>query len=145
MLTIEETIEIPLPPHAVYDYVADSRNAKNFMVGFDRFEPLGSPVAELGARIDATGRLLGVSVHSVFEIVELKPGALIRTRSIEGPAGEALWRFQPNGTGALVKLSMGLESPGRLGAIIQRLVEGAVRQNLRQSLAKLKDALAGDS
>ena len=137
MLTIEERIEIQRPPEAVYEFVADYRNAQKFLVAFDRFEAVDAPTASLGGRIRASGRVLGVRVDSVFEVIELERGKLIRTRSIQGPAGESSWRFEPRGSGTKVTLSMGLDSGVGLGGVIQRMVTDTIRGTIRESLVRL--------
>jgi len=137
MLTIEESIEISRPPQTVYEFVADYRNAQKFLAGFDSFEALDAPTASLGGRIRATGSILGVRVDSVFEVIELEPNKLIRTRSVQGPAGESSWRFEQVGSGTRVTLSMGLESTSGLGGVIQRMVTSTIRDTVRESLSRL--------
>lgn len=134
MLTIEESIEIPRSPQAVYEFVSDYRNAPKFMAGFDSFEVLDAPTASPGSRIRASGSILGMRVDSVLEVIEIEPNRLIRIRSLHGPSGESSWRFEQLGLGTKVTLSMVLEGTG---GIIQRMVTSMIRDTVRESLARL--------
>ena len=141
MLTIEESVEISRPPQTVYEFVADYRNAQRILAGFESFEALDTPTASLGARIRATARIFGVRLDTVFEVVELEPGRIIRTRSIEGPPGESTWRFEQSGAGSTVTLSMSVDTIGGLGGAIQQMVAGTIRDTIRKSLGRLSREL----
>ncbi len=103
MATIRKSIEIGAPIAEVFGYVADPANALSWMVGFDEFVPVGSPTAGKGARVRASGRVLGIRVTSYLEIVEFVENDRIVSVTTEGPVRSvSVWAFAPSPGGTLV-------------------------------------------
>jgi hypothetical protein len=67
---VEKSIEIQAPVAEVFAYVADYRHALDWMAGFTEFTPLTDQSAGLGARVRASGRLIGFTISTDLEIVE---------------------------------------------------------------------------
>lgn len=141
MPAVTGRVFIAAPPEQVFDYVADYRNALRFMHNFEEFRPIGALAAGPGARARAKGRLLGLAVHTTFEIVAYeRPGRLV-SRSYDGVRGTAVWEFAPQGEGTAVTFSSTYELPRLIRGPLRRAAERAVMQNAGQTLEKLKRAL----
>lgn len=119
MLRIHETIEIEAPVESVFEFVADFRNALQWMHGFHEFKPLTRQSSGKGAKVRAAGRLTGVPVVTELEIVEFIPNRRLVSVSNSGLRSTSTWLFEPIARGTRVSFVADYEIPrGVIGRVL---------------------------
>ena len=142
MARVRRSIEIAAPPSVVFHYVADHRNALSWMVGFSEFAAVGEQTLGQGAKVRASGRLVGVPVSTILEIVEFVENDRLVSTS-DGPVrSRTTWAFAPTAAGTLVTFSgeyriHGLPVP----AFGEHLLAHEVAAHTTLSLRRLKRVL----
>jgi uncharacterized membrane protein len=133
-------IEIAAPLEQVFDYVADSSNALNWMHNFTRFEPIGQRTSGLGARALAEGRILGSPFRTELEITEFIKNRRLTSRSNGGVRSISHWLFEPTLSGTEVCFVAAYHFPGVLlvAGPLRHLVERELELNTERSLRNLK-------
>lgn len=141
MAEIVKSIDIEAPVEVVFEYVANARNALNYMPNFTKFEPVGQPERGLGAKVEAAGHFLGMHFSTELEIVEFEENQKLVSRSTKGVKSTSTWQFKPlpNG-GTEVTFVSDYQLPGRkLGWLLDKmLMEKDVEKNTVQTLVNLK-------
>lgn len=119
MLRIRESIEVGAPVETVFEFVADFRNALQWMHGFHRFEPLTKQTSGKGAKVRAAGRLGGFPVATELEIVEFVPNRRLVSVSDSGLRSNSAWLFEPIAQGTRVSFVASYEVPrGIIGRVL---------------------------
>jgi uncharacterized membrane protein len=105
MAQVEKSIEIRAPLPDVFAYVADYRNALDWMVGFTEFRALNQRTFGLGAKVRASGRVVGFLVTTDLEIVDFVENERFTSES-KGPVrSRTTWSFRSVPGGTLVTFS----------------------------------------
>lgn len=105
MAHVEKSIEIRAPLPEVFSYVADYKHALEWMVGFSEFRALNQRTFGLGARVRASGRVVGFIVTTDLEIVEFVENDHFSSDSIGPVRSRTTWSFRPAPGGTLVTFS----------------------------------------
>jgi len=105
MAQVEKSIEIRAPLPDVFAYVADYRHALEWMVGFSEFRALSQRTLGLGARVQASGRVVGFTVTTYFEIVAFVENDHFTSESTGPVRSRTTWSFRPSPGGTLVTFS----------------------------------------
>jgi uncharacterized membrane protein len=143
---VRKSIEINAPLEDVFAYVADYRNAKDFLEGFTEFQAVTGQFSGLGARARASGKFWGVPVSTVLEISEFEENQCLVSRSVAGIRSSSAWGFQTTKKGVKVTFTAEYSVPGlMIGHLMERLIEKDVEANTRQSLINLKRIMERDS
>jgi uncharacterized membrane protein len=146
MARIVKAIDIAAPVEMVFDFVSNARNGLKYMANFTRFEPLGQPERGLGARVHASGDLLGVHYETQLEIIKFEPSKALVSRSTQGIKSHSIWQFLPlpDGGTEVTFVSDYVLPGGGLGRVLDRLViEKSVEKNTIQTLINLKKVIEG--
>lgn len=146
MAEIIKCIDIDAPVEVVFDYVANPRNALNFMPNFTKFQPCGLPERGLGAKVEAAGSFLGMNFKTELEIVEFEQNKKLVSRSTQGVKSTSVWQFKPRPEGGTeVTFVSDYTLPGsKLGWLLDKmLMEKDVEKNTVQTLVNLKKVLEG--
>lgn len=138
MATIQDRIEIAAPVEAVFDFVADYRNALEWMAGFERFHPVGSVTRGIGAAVRASGRVMGMPVETTLRIVEFEENERIVSVSETPVSSRSVWRFSPTATGTLVEFVGEYDFPGANVPFIANRVVQELKAMTRQTLENLR-------
>jgi uncharacterized membrane protein len=137
---IYESIEIAAPIEAVFEFVADFKNALRWMYGFNHFEPLTKQSKGKGARVKAAGKLSGIPVTTELEITEFKPNQKLVSASTSGLKSVSAWLFEPTEKGTRVSFVGYYEPPhGALGGILSNVwLRRELAEHTWKSLKTLK-------
>ena len=124
---------IESPPQAVFEFLADHRNAPRTLEGITRWEPLGSQTQGLGARFDVEMKALGMPIATTLVLDVWNPPRQLGWRSESGPISQrGVWTLTPRPSGTEVELRIHYDAPARglfagaLEAMIKRRLEGAL-------------------
>lgn len=146
MSEIIKSIDIDAPIDVVFNYVANPRNGLSFMVNFTKFEPLGEQERGLGAKVEASGVLKGISYNTVLEITEFEENSKIVSRSTVGVKSVTIWSFKarPEG-GTEVTFTSDYTVPGsKLGLLVDKmLLKKDIEASTVQTLVNLKKVIEG--
>lgn len=129
-------------PEAVFEFLADHRNATRVLDGVTRWEPLGARVQGVGARFDVEMRALAVPVAARLVLDVWDPPWAIGWSSESGPIpqrGDWTLRAAPGGTEVELKISY--QPPGRAAGLVAAALEGTVRRRLESALAAIDGRL----
>jgi len=139
MDTISFSIEIRAPVEKAFGYVADWRNAPNYVAHLESLCPTGSIRYGLGARLRGETRVLGLRLVSESEVVEFVHPRRIVARSVSGFTNTGTWIFEsrPNGTYVTAVVEYNLQEIP-LGRLMAPLVRGYLREGVKRSLENLK-------
>jgi uncharacterized protein YndB with AHSA1/START domain len=119
MHEVRQSIEIAAPVTTVFDFVADFRNALEWMYGFNRFEPITAVSTGQGARVKASGRIAGMPMTTELEITQFIPNHKLVSVSRSGFKSLSAWVFEPVDLGTKITFIGYYELPlGRLGAFV---------------------------
>ena len=105
MAHVEKSIEIRAPLSEVFAYVADYRHALEWMAGFTEFRALNQRTFGLGARVRASGRVVGFMVTTDLEIVDFVENDHFTSHSMGPIRSRTTWSFRPTPDGTLVAYS----------------------------------------
>ncbi len=123
------------PVGVSFAYLADYRNATNWMFGLSAFTPSGECDYGLGSVFDATFHIAPVKLHSRIEVTGWDDDALIEFESIKGFRNTSSWRFIDNGDGRTrIQVVFSYELPGGIaGKVMGRAFEPIVALSVRHS------------
>ncbi len=144
MAQITKSIEILAPVEKVFDFVANPHNTVKYSPQFQKFEPVGPKERGLGARVEASGIIMGMSINTTLEIVEFVENRKFVSRSINGVKSVSIWEFKPLQNGATeVTFTSDYKLPGsKLGWLLDKMViEKDVEKTTVESLVNLKKLL----
>lgn len=132
MKTLSLSRDMPFPPHAVYDVIADIERYPDFMPGFKATAVLGrdGDVLRVSQTVGAGGLTRTFQSRATF-----LPPQRIDIASHEAPFRELrqLWRFEPLADGRRTRVR--LEARYRMadpiaGAVFSRVFPGLLRSGL---------------
>ena len=142
MPRVERSATIAVPPERAFGFVADAGNALRWMHNFSRFEPERPGAYGLGARVNATGLVMGFPVATTLEIVEFDPPTRLASRTTGRLKSYSVWDFAPVDGGTRVTFTGEYDVPGGLLRVIGGpLVQRELETNAEISLRNLKAAL----
>src|SRR5438552_15638207 len=95
MPRVERSATIAVSPEDAFDFVADPANALRWMHNFSRFEPEDPTRRGVGARVTATGSVMGVPITTTLEIVELDRPRRLVSRTTGRLKSQSAWEFAP--------------------------------------------------
>src|SRR5436309_2119522 len=144
-MRVEQSITIDAGIDRVWEVVYALPNYKKWMAGLVRWEPDARKRKGLGARYNMRLKVGSVAVGSLIEIVECDPPCDLAWTSVTGLDQRGRWRLRElQGEGTQVTLRLSYQSPGGVLALVtDRVSSRLVRQNLRQSLERLKRDVEG--
>jgi uncharacterized membrane protein len=132
--------EVNAPVDRIFGFVDDHRNTTRYMKGLTRWSPTSDVVHGKGAEFEVVMKAGPASLRSVVRITGWTENRTIAWRAIEGFAQSGRWAFSPRGDQTTVTLDMEYEFGGGIaGRMLGRAAEPAVRHNLEQSVAALKE------
>jgi uncharacterized membrane protein len=95
MAEITKSIEIDLPVDVIFDYVTNPHNTVKYSPQFTKFEPLTEQIRGLGARVQASGNFMGITIKTTLEITEFEQNRRFVSTSTEGVKSTSIWEFKP--------------------------------------------------
>ena len=145
-MKVEESIELPAPPEAVFDVLLDLDRLGDWVTAHRSIVEAPDGPLEQGSSFAQKLKVGGVSFTVRWEVTRLERPRLVEWRG-EGPAkSDALVRYSlaPNGSGVCFEYTNEFRLPGgRLSQAAGKAVgEGRARKEARRSLENLKDLLA---
>jgi carbon monoxide dehydrogenase subunit G len=144
MPRVERSATIAVAPEAAFDFVADPANALRWMHNFSRFEPEDPARSGVGARVTATGSVMGMPITTTLEIVELERPRRLVSRTTGRLKSMSAWEFGPADGGTRVAFVGDYDLPAGLMRLIGGpLVQRELEKNAEMSLANLKRVLEG--
>ena len=143
MPRVERSALIAVAPERAFGFVADPDNALRWMHSFSRFDPDQPGHAGLGARVTATGIVMGIPVTTTLEIVEFDPPKRLSSRTTGRLKSHSTWQFEPAEGGTRVTFLGDYDVPGALlrmigGPLVQRELETNAEKSLRNLKAILE-------
>jgi len=142
MPRVERAATIAVSPEVAFDFVADPDNALRWMHNFSRFEPEDQSRRGVGARVTATGLVMGMPITTTLEIVELDRPRRLVSRTTGRLKSLSAWEFAPVASGTLVGFVGDYDLPtGLMRLIGGPLVQRELEKNAEMSLANLKRVL----
>lgn len=134
-LANESVTDAPL--EAVFDYLADSRNIKEWFYGVHSVEPLTDQIRGLGSTYEITlnvGRLITARI----ECTEFVENELIGVRTIDSLSASTRWTFAREGDGTRVRGEFDYTLPGGIaGAAMGTLVKPFAAVAIKQTTANV--------
>ena len=142
MPRVERSATIAVAPETAFDFVADPTNALRWMHNFSRFEPEDPSRRGVGARVTATGSVMGMPVTTTLEIVELERPRKLVSRTTGRLKSVSAWHVEPAESGTRVGFVGDYDLPtGLMRLIGGPLVQRELEKNAEMSLANLKRVL----
>ena len=108
---IVRTARCHAPLDVAFEYVADYRNISSWMLGIERFVPVGAQERGEGAEFDVTARF-GVRLHTRIRATEWVDHRLIGMESVRGVAVCSRFLFEGAGPGTCITAEVSYRLPG---------------------------------
>jgi uncharacterized membrane protein len=141
----EESVEINRPLQEVFSYVANPKNIPEWsnLALEVREETEGQP--HQGYRFIAAAKFLGRRLEMPFEVTAYEPNRLYSHRSTGGPF-PVEWTLTFEQAAGGIRLTEDAQGePGSFFRLVGRLLERAVRRQMRTDLETLKDLLESET
>ena len=143
-MRVEAHIEVAAARELVWQHVTNPADWPDFMAGMTRCVAVpGEPSDGLRARFDILMQVGSAEVGGEIEIVEFDAPGDMAWVNVTGPSQRGRWRLRelaPDRTAVTLRLSY--QAPGGvLGLLADRAAAGAIKGNLKRSLANVKQAL----
>ncbi len=120
---IVRTATCRAPVEVAFDYVADYRNIAQWMLGIERFVPVGETDRGTGAEFEVTAKF-GVRLHTHIRATEWVEGRLIAMESVGGVAVRSRFTFEAAGDLTTIIAEVRYALPGGpAGRVAGRVVE----------------------
>jgi acyl-CoA synthetase (AMP-forming)/AMP-acid ligase II/uncharacterized membrane protein len=141
---VEAHVEVAAARELVWQHVANPADWPGLMAGMTRCVAVpGEPSEGLRARYDVLMKVGSAEVGGEIEIVEFDEPGDMAWVNVTGPSQRGRWRLRelaPDRTAVTLRLSY--QAPGGvLGLLADRAAAGAIKGNLKRSLASVKQAL----
>jgi carbon monoxide dehydrogenase subunit G len=145
---VERQITIAAPRDRVFAFVADHRNALKWMHNFTRFDPVEPGAYGLGAKVDASGLVMGFPIATKLEIVGFDPPRQLVSKTTGRLKSTSTWDFKSEGEGTRVVFTGEYDLPGPLlrmigGPFVQHELETSAEASLRNLKQNLEGASSG--
>ncbi len=130
MGTLHKYTTVPAPPDAVYAYVANVRNAPNYITAIRQITsgPTGPPA--VGTRFGAAATFLGRPAHLTLRVVSLRPAHEV-VLALEGdPAGTLTIRVAPALNGQATRVDTELDVPSVAGILLGAMMGGMLDESM---------------
>jgi hypothetical protein len=132
------------PRDEVAAFAADPANDTVWIGGVQTAELVdGDGSVGVGTRVRRRAKFLGRTIEYVNEIVELRPGIVLRMRTVEGPFPmrvDYAWADESDGTRMSIRVRGDASGFFSLGG---PLVGAAVKRNVTADLRRLQGLLEG--
>lgn len=140
MAKVTLQVDIAAPVEEVFEFVADYRNALDYMAHFQSFRPVTRHTYGLGAEVLAAGRLHGVPIATRLRVVEFEKNRRLVSVSNHGLRSTSAWSFEPYGGGTRVTFVADYALPRvpLAGKLLGGLLDEEIRAGTRRTLEKLK-------
>jgi carbon monoxide dehydrogenase subunit G len=136
---VECSVVVDRPLQQVFDYLTEPANLGRWQSGIVETKSAGK--LGLGSTFVEVRSFLGQRVESTLEVTEYVSCERFSLRVISGPwLFEVFHRFTPAGEGTRVEVTFQGETKGYL-RVARAMLERAVRSELEESLAALKDVV----
>jgi uncharacterized protein YndB with AHSA1/START domain len=140
---ITETFVVDAPPEAVFDYVANPSNLRDWQTSKTSVEQLSAGPPGLGTRVrERTKPPRGNEFEQIVEFTEFDRPRRFHVHVVEGPQPiDGTWSFEPDGAGTKVRFTAEGEIRGPMRfitPIVQRLVArqfAGYHRNVRDNLS----------
>jgi len=134
-LAHEGVTDIPL--ERVFEYLADSRNIKEWFYGVQSVEPLTDQIRGLGSTYSITLNV-GRPVSAKIECTEFIENELILVRTVDGLDASSRWTFGREGAGTRMRGEFTYALPGGVaGAVLGKLVTPFAAIAVKQTAANI--------
>jgi carbon monoxide dehydrogenase subunit G len=141
-MRITETFTVGAPPEAVFDYMVEPDNLRDWQTSKTRVEPLTDGPPRLGYRVREFTKPPGAKeFEQVVEFTEFDRGRRLHVHIVEGPQPvDGTWTMRPDGVGTQVDFVAegDLRGPMKLlGPIVARMMGRQFREyhrNLRRNV-----------
>lgn len=145
MFILSETIDLAVSPQFAFDWVVDVDNLPRWQSGVFESRVQTPPPAHVGTRFTETLKLMGFSLTSECEVVELKsPSAYGFNASGRQMNYQSRFSFVPTDTGTRVTLTATIAMRG-LWKLLEPMVRGEGVKETRAELTRLKEAVEADA
>jgi uncharacterized membrane protein len=146
MAEISKAIDIEAPIQTVFDYVTNPRNTVSYSPQFTKFDAVSEPEVGLGAKVEAAGSYMGMTIKTTLEVTEFEQNKKFVSRSTKGVKSTSTWEFKeisPEKTE--VRFTSDYSLPGRgIGWLLDKmLIEKDVEKTTIETLVNLKKNLEG--
>jgi uncharacterized membrane protein len=122
VVDIVRTATCRAPLEVAFGYVADYRNIPAWMLGIERFVPVGDQDRGEGAEFDVTAKF-GVRLHSRIRATEWVDHRVIGMESVRGVAVCSRFLFEGAGSGTSITAEVSYRLPGgHAGRVMHRAV-----------------------
>jgi uncharacterized membrane protein len=141
---VEESIRIAAPRDRVWRYVSEPKRYSEFIVGSTWKPVAGEPPSGPRARFEMGIEVRSIDLGGVVEIVEYEPPHELAWTSITGIDQRGRWILRERDGATEATMRVSYQVPGGVLALVaSRLAAPLIRQDVRRSLAGLKDAVEG--
>lgn len=142
MPRVERSTTIAVAPEEAFEFVATAENGLRWMHNFTRFTPADPSARGVGARVHATGVVMGMPLSTTLEIIAFDPPTRLVSRTTGRLKSTSTWQFEPDAIGTRVTFVGEYDLPAALlrligGGLVQRELE----KNAEVSLSNLKSLL----
>ncbi len=134
----QETL-VERPADLAWTYIDDWRNVTDWLIGVERFAPVGEKDQGLGSVFDVVVNA-GVKIKTRIEVTDYVDGRLIQFDSIKGFKVRNCWSFRPlDETTTLITADTELFPPfGPAGKAMAKVLEPAMNKIMERSSSRLK-------
>jgi uncharacterized membrane protein len=141
-LKAAQQTEVEMPLETCFDYVDDWRNVSDWLVGVEKFTPVGDRDQGLGSVFDVVVHA-GVKVRTRLEVTDYVERRLIQFDSVKGLKVRNRWNFEPlDDRRTLVTAESEVHPPfGPAGRAMAKVLEPAIKKVMEHSAARLKDRI----
>jgi carbon monoxide dehydrogenase subunit G len=146
VVRIAETFSVASPPEAVFDYMVDPANLRDWQTSKTRVEPVSEGAPRRGYRVrEWTKPPGGREFEQTVEFAEFERGRRLGVHIVEGPQPiDGTWTLAPEGEGTRVDFAAegDLRGPVRfLGPLVRRAMArqfAGYHRNLRRNVEALR-------
>ena len=136
-LDVRVEAAIAAPRERVAAYASDPLNDPDWISGIRSAEWLSEPPLREGSRVERLAGFLGRRIEYVLEVVELRPGRLVKMRSVRAPFPmEVTYGFDDDPAGCLASIRV-RGGEGLVFRVARPLMAWRVRRSLRMDLRNL--------
>jgi uncharacterized membrane protein len=143
---VDAHVEVAAARELVWQHVTNPAEWPGFMAGMTRCVAVpGEPSEGLRARYDVLMQVGSAEVGGEIEIVEFDEPGDMAWVNVTGPSQRGRWRLRELASDrTAVTLRLSYQAPGGvLGLLADRAAAGAIKGNLKRSLANVKQELDG--